>query len=307
MKHKRILVTGGAGFVGSHLVERLVKSNEVTVVDDCSSGQAKWVSDDANLLQGDLRDQTVVSDVLSSGFDIVFHLAASKAVNSDQPRKQFEFNTKITYNILEAMQEHGVGELVYTSSSTIYGEAPQPTPEAYGPLEPISSYGASKLANEGLCSAYGHSHGLSVYAFRFANVVGPRLRGAVIPDFIEKLTRDPEQLEILGNGRQEKSYLHIDDCIEGMLTVLKQANEPMNIYNLGTRTTTSVKRIADIVSDELNCDPEYQYTGGDRGWTGDVPKMLLSIEKASALGWSPSLTSDQAVRTAARELIEEFE
>lgn len=307
MKHKRIFVTGGAGFVGSHLVERLVKSNEVTVVDDCSSGQSNWVSDDATLVRGDLRDQTVVSDVLSSGFDVVFHLAASKAVDADQPRKQFESNTKITYNVLEAIQEHDIEELVYTSSSTVYGEAPRPTPEDYAPLEPISPYGSSKLADEGLCSAYAHSHGLSVYAFRFANVVGPRLRDAVIPDFIKKLTRNPEQLEILGNGRQEKSYLHIDDCIEGMLTVFEQADEPMNIYNLGTRTTTSVNRIADIVSEELDCDPEYQYTGGDRGWTGDVPKMRLSIEKASALGWSPSLTSDQAVRTATRELIEEFE
>lgn len=307
MKGKRVLVTGGAGFVGSHLAERLIGSNEVTVIDNFSSGQASWVPDDATVVRGDLRDQTVVSDLLSSEFDVVFHLAASKAVDADRPRKQFESNTKITYNVLEAIRQHDIEELVYTSSSTVYGEAPRPTPEDYAPLEPISPYGSSKLADEGLCSAYAHSHGLSVYAFRFANVVGPRLRGAVIPDFIEKLTRDPEQLEILGNGRQEKSYLHISDCIEGMLTVFEQADEPMNIYNLGTRTTTSVNRIADIISQELGCDPEYQYTGGDRGWTGDVPKMRLSIEKASALGWSPSLTSDQAVRTATRELIEEFE
>lgn len=307
MKGKRVLVTGGAGFVGSHLAERLIGSNEVTVIDNFSSGQASWLPDDATVVRGDLRDQTVVSDLLSSEFDVVFHLAASKAVDADRPRKQFESNTKITYNVLEAIQEHDIEELVYTSSSTVYGEAPRPTPEDYAPLEPISPYGSSKLADEGLCSAYAHSHSPSVYAFRFANVVGPRLRGAVIPDFIEKLTRDPEQLEILGNGRQEKSYLHIDDCIEGMLTVFEQADEPMNIYNLGTRTTTSVNRIAGIVSEELDCDPEYQYTGGDRGWTGDVPKMRLSIEKASALGWSPSLTSDQAVRTATRELIEEFE
>jgi len=307
MENNRVLVTGGAGFVGSHLVKRLVGSNEVTVVDNCSSGQANWVPDNANLVRGDLRDRDVVSDILSTEFDVVFHLAASKAVDTDRPRKQFESNTQITYNILESMREHDVRELIYTSSSTVYGEAPRPTPEDYAPLEPISPYGSSKLADEGLCSAYAHSHGLTVYTFRFANVVGPRLRGAVIPDFIEKLRRDPGQLEILGNGRQEKSYLHISDCIEGMLTVIEQADEAMNTYNLGTRTTTPVNRIADIVSDELNCDPEYKYTGGDRGWTGDVPKMRLSVEKASALGWSPSLTSDQAVRTATRELIQEFE
>lgn len=307
MEGKRVLVTGGAGFVGSHLVERLVSSNEVTVVDDCSSGRANWVPNEATLIQGNLRDQDVVSDALSSEFDIVFHLAASKAVNTDRPRHQFESNTQITYNILEKMREHDVDELVYTSSSTVYGEAPRPTPEDYAPLEPISPYGSAKLAEEGLCSTYAHSYGFTVYSFRFANVIGQRLRGAVIPDFIEKLKRNPHRLEILGNGRQEKSYLHISDCIEGMLCVIKRADAPMNTYNLGTRTTTSVTRIADIVSDELGIDPEYHYTGGDRGWTGDVPKMRLSIEKVSTLGWVPSMSSHRAVRTATQELIEELE
>ncbi len=306
MKGKRILVTGGAGFVGSHLAERLIGSNEVTVIDNFSSGQASWVPNDATVVRGDLRDRTVVSDLLSSEFDVVFHLAASKAVDADRPRKQFESNTKITYNVLEAIQEHDIEELVYTSSSTVYGEAPRPTPEDYAPLEPISVYGSSKLADESLCSAHAHSHNLTVYSFRFANIVGPRLRGAVIPDFIEKLDSNPDRLEILGNGRQEKSYMHITDCIDAMLTVIQHADRPVNTYNLGTRTTTSVNRIADIVSDELGYDPEYEYTGGERGWTGDVPKMRLSIEKLSALGWEPNFESDKAVRKATQELIQEL-
>lgn len=305
MKGKNVLVTGGAGFIGSHLVDRLVGSNQVTMIDDCSSGQLNWIPSEVTFVQENLVDQSVVSEIMSSEYDVVFHLAAEKAVNADHPRNQFESNTNMTLNVLEAMKNHEVDELVYTSSSTVYGEAPRPTPEDHAPLEPISVYGASKLADEGLCSAYAHTSGLSINVFRFANVVGPRLRGAVIPDFIEKLDNDPTRLEILGNGQQEKSYLHISDCLNGMLALIDKVNRPLNIFNLGTSTSTSVHRIADIVSDEMKCDPEYSFTGGDRGWTGDVPKMRLSIEKASTYGWSPKMTSDQAVRTATRELISE--
>lgn len=307
MDGRRVLVTGGAGFIGSHLTEELLsRDNSVTVVDDCSTGQKDWVPEEATFQELDLRNQDAVCDLLSTGFDLVAHLAASKVVNADRPRKQFESNTQMTFNILEAMRSNNVEELAYTSSSTVYGEAPRPTPEDYAPLEPISVYGSSKLAEEGLCSTYAHSHDLTVYTFRFANIVGSRLRGAVIPDFIEKLESNPERLEILGNGRQEKSYMHITDCIDAMLTVIQYADQPINTYNLGTRTTTSVNRIADIVSDELGYDPEYEYTGGERGWTGDIPKMRLSIEKLSTLDWEPNLESDEAVRKATRELIDEL-
>jgi len=142
--------------------------------------------------------------------------------------------------------------------------------------------------------------------FRFANIVGPHQRGNVIPDFIQKLDADPSELEILGDGRQEKSYMHVSECVDAIQHVVEHADEDLNVYNLGTETTTSVTDIADIVSDELGVDPEYAYTGGDRGWTGDVPKMRLSIERLAGLGWEPSIESDEAVRRSARELIDEI-
>ena len=305
LKGNRIVVTGGAGFIGSHLVERLLADNDVVVVDDGSNGNREWVHDDAAFVDGDLTDPAVSAEAITPETDLVVHLAASKLVDTDTPRRQFDDNSEITYNILERMDEVGVEKLVFTSSSTVYGEAPRPTPEDYAPLEPISVYGAAKLAEESLISTYTHSHELQAWVFRFANIVGPRLRGAVIPDFIEKLREDPDSLTILGDGRQQKSYMHVSECVDAMCYAVEHADGDHNVFNLGTRTTTSVDRIADIVADEMGLDPEYEYTGGDRGWTGDVPRMRLSIDKLAALGWEPSHSSDDAVRQSARELIAE--
>ncbi|WP_336343179.1 NAD-dependent epimerase/dehydratase family protein [Halalkalicoccus ordinarius] len=302
----RLLITGGAGFIGTHLTERLLANgNDVVVVDDLSNGRESWVPDGAELIEGDLTDPETIDAAIDGEIDGVFHLAARKSVKDANPRRQFEANTAMTYNVLEAMDDAGVSEIAFTSSSTIYGEAPRPTPEDYAPLEPISVYGASKLAVESLLSTYAHTHGMTVWNFRFANIVGPRLRGAVIPDFVEKLRADPETLTILGNGLQEKSYMYLEDCLDAMFHVIEHADRPMNTFNLGTRTTTSVDRIADIVSDELGLEPEYEYTGGERGWTGDVPRMRLSIEKLSGLGWDPEFESDRAVRETARDLVAE--
>ena len=317
---KRLCVTGGAGFVGSHLADRLVADNDVVVVDHLGNGRREWVPDDAELIEGDLREQSVVADAIDADTDAVFHFAADKAVNSDAPNEQFRLNTELTATVLERMQSVGCEDIAFTSSSTVYGEAPRPTPEDYAPLEPISMYGAAKLAEESLLSVYAHSHDFQVWNFRFANIVGPRLQlGAVIPDFIHKLRVDPSELEILGNGRQEKSYMHIDDCIDAMCYVVENAgggtppssrtrsgnaDAAMNTYNLGTRTTTSVRTIADIVAEEMDLSPEYSFTGGDRGWVGDVPRMRLSIEKLAGLGWTPEGSSDDAVRRAVRELLD---
>lgn len=301
---KRILVTGGAGFIGSHLAEHLQSTgNQVIVVDDLSNGHERWVPDGVELIDVDLTNSETVGEVMENTIDLVFHLAARKDPNDDDRRGQFKDNTTMTYNLLEACRSNDIDTFAYASSSTVYGEAPRPTPEDYAPLEPISVYGASKLADEGFVSTYAHSYGLKAYVYRFANVVGSRLRGAVIPDFIEKLQDDPETLMILGDGRQEKSYMHVDDCVDAMCYIIEHADEgSIHTYNLGTRTTTSVDTIARIVADVLNVSPEYEYTGGDRGWTGDVPRMRLSVEKLRGLGWEPSIESRNAVHQAAEEL-----
>jgi UDP-glucose 4-epimerase len=303
---RRLLVTGGAGLVGSHLAEALVEDNEVVVVDDCSKGDPDRVPTGCEFHEVDVTDADALADALTAEVDAVFHLAAITDANYPDSRELFERNTEMTYTVLERMAEVGVDQLAFTSSSTVYGEAPRPTPEDYAPLEPISVYGAAKLADEGLLSTFVHSNDFTTYTFRFANVVGPYQRGNVVPDFIEKLLDDPETLEILGNGRQKKSYLHVIDCVEAMCHVVENATGRRNCYNLGTRTTTSVDRIAAIVADVLGVSPEHEYTGGDRGWVGDVPRMRLSVEKLAALGFEAERQSDEAVRRATEQLAAEI-
>jgi UDP-glucose 4-epimerase len=301
LQDKRVLVTGGAGFIGSSLCEHLAADNDVVAVDDCSNGRAEWVPDEVDLVDGDLRDEAVLAEALTGDVDVVFHLAADRSVQRGDV-DQFRENNRLTEAVVERMDEVGVDAIAFTSSSTVYGEAPRPTPEDYAPLEPISIYGASKLAEEGLLSVFAHSHDFDVWVYRFANITGGRLQlGAVVPDFIQKLREDPTTLEILGDGRQEKSYMHVEDCVEAMCHVVENDPGAFGVYNLGTKTTTSVTTIADVVSEEMGLDPDYEFTGGDRGWVGDVPRMRLSIEKLSALGYEPADASDEAVRRAVRE------
>ncbi|MGM0605503.1 MAG: NAD-dependent epimerase/dehydratase family protein [Halobacteriota archaeon] len=303
----RVLITGGAGLVGSTLAASLVdRADHVRVADDLSKGDRDRLADDVEFVQADVRDREDVAAVLTADLDVVFHLAAYTDTNFEDDRTLFEENTTMTYNVLERMDEVGVDALAFTSSSTVYGEAPRPTPETFGPLEPISAYGAAKLADEALVSTYAHTYGIDSWVFRFANIVGPYQRGNVVPDFIEKLLADPNRLEILGDGRQEKSYMYVDDCVDAIEHVVEHADAQYNLYNLGTRTTTAVTTIADVVASVLDVDPDYEYTGGDRGWAGDVPRMRLSIDRLAALGWEPTLESDEAVRAAAIDLADEL-
>ncbi|MFB6127024.1 MAG: NAD-dependent epimerase/dehydratase family protein [Halolamina sp.] len=305
---KDVVVTGGAGLVGSHFAALLAPDNDVTVVDDLSKGDRETVPDDVDFLQADLLDADDVAAAITEETDVVFHLAAHTDVQMDGPaeeRRVFEENTQMTYAVVERMREVDCDALAFTSSSTVYGEAPRPTPEDYPP-EPISIYGASKLSDEGVLSTMANSYGIRTWVFRFANIVGPGQRGNVIPDFIQKLQADPESLTILGDGRQEKSYLHAEDCADAIRYVVEHADDRYNVYNLGSETTTSVTRIADIVAEEMGVDPTYEFTGGDRGWTGDVPKMRLSVEKLAALGYDVPGASDAAVRKATRQLVDEL-
>ena len=308
-----ILVTGGAGFVGSHLVDRLVADGQdVRVFDNFSSGRKEFLShhgEAVHTFEGDLLDLDSVKAAMK-GIDMVYHLAANPDIRlgtqvTDTDLKQ---GTVATYNVLEAMRLEGTKRIAFASSSVVYGEANvMPTPEDYGPLFPISLYGASKLASEALITSWVGTFGLQAWIFRFANIVGSRGTHGVIFDFIHKLHRDSKNLEVLGNGLQEKSYMEVIDCANAMIHVVKNTKEQINCYNLGTKDTCSVRRIAEIVLEETGCiNASIQYTGGDRGWAGDVPRSMLDPQRLFELGFTPLHDSDDAVRLTARVLVEEI-
>ena len=303
LKGKTVVVTGGAGFIGSRLTGRLAPDNDVRVLDDLSAGKREYVPDGATLRVADVLDEDAARDTLE-GADVVFHLAANPDVRSgaENTRVHTEQNTVATNVLLDAAHDAGVETFAFASTSTVYGEAPRPTPETHGPLEPISLYGASKLACEGLCTAYQGTFGLDAYVYRFANVVGGGGHG-VVPDFVDKLREDPTTLEILGDGRQRKSYTHVSDCVEAMLHVVENDACDETFYNIGTHDTVSVTRIAEVVSEVMDLSPTFEYTGGERGWKGDVPRMRLDIEKLVSTGWEPAMDSEESVRRTAKDLV----
>jgi UDP-glucose 4-epimerase len=247
-------------------------------------------------------------DAACDGIDFVYHVAANPDVRlgAVDTKVHFDQNITATYNLLEAMRKNDVANIAFTSTSTVYGEATIiPTPEDYGPLVPISLYGASKLACEALITSYSYTFDMHSWIFRFANIVGDRGTHGIIVDFINKLKGNPEQLEILGDGRQSKSYLHISDCVDAILFVIDHINETVNIFNVGSEDAIDATGIAGIVVEEMRLkDVEFSYTGGKRGWKGDVPQMRLAVDKLKELGWGPSYTSGNSVRDTARALID---
>ena len=310
---RSILVTGGAGFIGSHLVDRLIESNRVTVLDNFSSGKMEFIEGHIpdskfRLVEADLLDRRAVEAALE-GIDLVIHLAANPDVKigAEDTRTHLDQNVIATYNLLDSMRKMGVSEIAFTSTSTVYGEAKiVPTPEDYGPLLPISLYGASKLACEALISAFCATFDMRSWIFRFANIVGERGTHGVIVDFIRKLETNPETLEILGSGKQRKSYLLVQDCVEAMIFALEKARDGVNVFNVGSTDSVDVTEIADVVVDKMGLlGVEYRYTGGvdGRGWKGDVKTMLLSIEALEKLGWSPSRSSREAIEAAAEAVL----
>jgi UDP-glucose 4-epimerase len=311
----KILVTGGAGCVGSELVRRLLaEGHDVTVFDNLSSGKKEHVEE----FSGNRRFRFVKGDLTAKkaavaackNTDAVFHLAANSDIKyneGDPTDEDLRLNTIATYNLLEAMRINNVKKIIFTSSSAVYGEAKKiPTPEGYT-LVPISLYGASKAACETLISGFCGMFDMQAWIIRFANITGTKSRKigkTAVSDFIEKLTNNQKTLEILGDGRQRKSYLDVNDCVEGVMTIWKKAAEKINVYNLGPRDSVTIKEIAEIVVEEMGLgDVVFTYTGGDRGWKGDVPKFMLDTRKVRTLGWKPKHTSKEAVRIAAKGLI----
>jgi len=322
MRHgalKKILVTGGAGFIGSHLVDRLMTQKyEVTVIDNLSRGSLKnvekWLKNkNFTFIQGDLKNPQIIEKATQHK-DLVFHFAANPEVRvgETEPHIHFEENLVTIFNLLEAIKKQGSAKnIVFASTSTVYGEATMhPTPEDYGPSIPISTYGASKQGAEALISAYAHTFDMRALILRFANVVGPRATIGVVVDFIRKLQEDHSHLEILGDGTQKKSYLYSDDCMDAIFCSLNRflkGKEKVDIYNVGSPDQVSVTRIAQIVAEEMGIpEPKYVFTGGvdnGRGWKGDVKNMHLSIEKLRRIGWKPRYNSEEAVRMTTRILL----
>ncbi|RLE49822.1 MAG: UDP-glucose 4-epimerase [Candidatus Methanomethylicota archaeon] len=315
----RYLVTGGAGFIGSHLVDALMeRGDSVVVVDDLSSGSlnniSKWLNaKEFKFIKQDLSKNEIDPKIMNE-CDIVLHLAANPEVriSSVSPDVHFKQNVLATFNVLESLRKHGgIKKLLFTSSSTVYGEAEKiPTPEDYSPMTPISVYGASKLACEALITAYANIYGFQAIIARLANVIGSRSRHGVIYDFIKKLRRDPKKLEILGDGTQSKSYFYITDCVEALLLLLEKASDRVSIYNVGSEDRVDAKTIAEVVVREMGLsDVKLHFTGGvhgGRGWAGDVKVMQLDISRIKRLGWRPKYTSYQAVELATRDLINEI-
>lgn len=313
MPRPKIVITGGAGFIGSHMADALVSEADVLIIDHLKAGKranlerarkAGATLRKQDLLRGDLRP-------MFRGAEAVYHFAANPDVRLGRAgtKPLIDQNIIVTHRVLEACRAAKVPKIVFTSTSTVYGEATTvPTPEDYAPMEPISVYGASKLADEALLSAYAHTFGIQAVMFRMANVVGARSGHGVVVDFVRKLAQNPKRLEILGSEPgTAKSYVHVDDVVSGITAGVRAAEDPVAVYNVGSEDAITVRSLADAICDELGlAGVEYHWTGGaggGRGWAGDVRVMQLAVDRLKATGWRPRKPSEAAVRIAAKEAL----
>jgi len=314
---RKVFVTGGAGFIGSHVVDALLgEGRSVTVFDNLSSGRQSFVDPhlgkpNFKFVHADLLDLDRVKAEIP-GHDLVWHLAANTDIPGGYTQTDLDIKNCViaTYNVVEAMRTTGVQRMLFSSTGAIYGELCRvdTADETAGPLLPLSLYAAGKLGSEAFISAYCSLFGLRAWMFRFGNVIGNRMGHGVIYDFIQKLKRDPSHLEILGDGRQEKNYFLVEECIAGMAHAFKHspmtAERPVDLFNLGTDSITGVKTIARVIIEEMGLkNVEITYTGGERGWPGDQPQVHITSAKMNALGWKAQKSSDEAVRLAARRVI----
>ena len=299
----RVLVTGAAGFIGSNMVDRLLAAeHELVGFDNMSTGQRRFLESalahpQFTFQQADLLDRKRLTQAME-GVELVVHFAANADVRfgTEHPRKDLDQNTIATWNVLEAMRERGCKRIVFSSTGSVYGE-PEifPTPETCPFPIQTSLYGASKLAAEGLIQAYCEGFGLQGYIFRFVSILGERYSHGHVFDFYQQLSQHPEHLHVLGNGHQRKSYLYVQDCIDAILTAIDAADDKVNIFNLGTDEYCEVNDSIGWICEHLGLHPELTYSGGERGWVGDSPFILLDCSRIRALGWRPRLTIKQAV------------
>lgn len=300
----KYFITGGAGFIGSNMADRLLAEaeNEVVVYDNFSTGRREFLEEALKnprftLVEGDTLDLDKLTKAME-GCEFVFHFAANADVRMgcEHPKKDLEQNTIATFNVLEAMRANGIRRMGFSSTGSVYGEAKViPTPEdAPFPIQ-TSLYGASKLAGEGLLAAYAEGFDYQVYIFRFVSILGERYTHGHVFDFVKRLGKDPEHLHILGDGHQRKSYLYVKDCLEAILTVIRTAKEKVNIYNLGTDEYVEVNDSVRFICGKLGVQPEFTYSGGERGWIGDNPFIYLDTQKVRSLGWKPKATIEEGV------------
>ena len=305
---ERALVTGGAGFIASHVVDRLLEEGyDVTAVDNLSEGHLENVAHlkkekRFRFVKLDLKDRGPTMKAVK-GNDVIFHMAAQANIRKSivDHMGDLENNLMAMINILDGMVEHKATDLVFASTSAIYGEAKViPTPEDHL-ADQTSLYGASKIASEAWAQAFVQFSPIKIWSFRFANVVGERCRRGVIWDFVHKLQKNPKELEILGNGKQSKEYLHVKDCVEGMMTGWRKTKGPVEAFNLGQPRQTLVDGVADIVIEEMKLEGvRRKYTGGEHGWIGDNKLVELSLEKMKNLGWTPKVSPEDAISRTAR-------
>jgi UDP-glucose 4-epimerase len=298
-----VFITGGAGFIGSHLVDQLLQlGHRVVAYDNFSSGQKRFieqanVSPNFILMRGDVLDLDSLTEAMA-GTEFVYHMAANADVRFgfEHPRKDLEQNTIATFNVLEAMRVNGLRRIAFASTGSIYGEPEVfPTPEGAPFPVQTSTYGASKLAGEALIEAYCEGFGFQGYIFRFVSILGERYSHGHVFDFYKSLRENPEELRVLGDGHQRKSYLYVQDCIEAILLVIEKAQEKVNIFNLGTDEYCEVNDSITWIIKHLGLKPKLTYTGGKRGWVGDSPFIFLDCRKIRSLGWAPKLSIPEGV------------
>lgn len=302
-----ILITGGAGFIGSHLCDYLIgKGNNITVVDNMVLGRKENIShlldnERFHFIEEDILHKEAMQEIFSKGkFEMVFHLAANSDIQKGgkNPYVDYQLTFNSTFQLLMLMKEFGVKKLFFASTSAIFGEVYGKIDEDFGPLRPVSNYGAGKLASEAFISAFSSTYNIQTWITRFPNVVGERFTHGVIFDFIKKLKNNPNELEVLGDGNQCKPYIYVKDLIDGIMYVINNTKERFNVFNLGPDSRTQVKEIAQMVIEEMNLSAAIRYTGGDRGWVGDVPEFKYDLTKINELGWTAPHTSNESVRIA---------